>query len=535
VIQVRPSQFLITEFEKPSGRNNLLKIEQKELENRQVEITVEVPEEMVAKAMQKTARHLSKQVKIPGFRPGKAPYDVIVGRLGEDAIFEEALDTLGQDVYTQALEEAELNPVSTGSFNDIISRDPLVLQYTVPLHPVVELGTYEDLRLDFSEPEITKEAEQEVLTMLQQSRAVIEPVDRPAQLSDLVVVDLHGTLVPTEDDPDEEDLELTHEHGINLLISEETDYPFAGIHEHLIGLESGKEVVIKHAFPDDDKYETLQGRTAEFALNCLDVKSRELPELSDELAAEIGEFESLEDMRKRIQEDLLNNARKNALDEFNRKVIEEIVEQAEILYPPVLLEEEITDMLQEVDRSFRQRNFSLTDQLKLENKTVQEFRDEIKPDAEARLNRSLVLGKIVEDQKISVKDAEINSEITQLRAQFPQTNNDIEQLLNHPVQRHRIELDLLTQKAVERISLIARGEYNPDEQPEEQASEGTDAEQKTAEEESAADISTEETPGDKPAENSETDSADTGVSNPVDSAEIDEGNETSEKDNPASK
>ncbi len=123
-------------------------------------------------------------------------------------------------------------------------------------------------------------------------------------------------------------------------------------------------------------------------------------------------------MRGRIREDLLSNARKNALDEYNRKVIEEIVEQAEINFPPVLLDEEITDMLQEVDRSFRQRNFSLTDQLKLENRTIQEFRDEIKPDAEARLKRSLVLGKIVEDQKISVDDAAINSEITQLRAQF---------------------------------------------------------------------------------------------------------------------
>lgn len=511
-----------------------MKIEQKELENRQVEITVEVPDEMVDKAMQKTARHLSKRVKIPGFRPGKAPYDVIVGRLGEDAIFEEALDTLGQDVYTQALDEAEINPVSTGSFNDIISRDPLVLQYTVPLHPVVELGTYQDLRIDFTEPEITDEAEQEVLTMLQQSRAVIEPVDRPAQLSDLVVVDLHGTLVPTGDEPDDEDLELTHEHGINLLISEETDYPFAGIHEHLIGLESGKEIVIKHTFPDDDKYETLQGRIAEFTFKCLDVKSRELPELSDELAAEIGEFENLQDMRGRIREDLLNNARKNALDEYNRKVIEEIVEQAEINFPPVLLDEEITDMLQEVDRSFRQRNFSLTDQLKLENRTIQEFRDEIKPDAEARLKRSLVLGKIVEDQKISVDDAEINSEITQLRAQFPQTNKDIEQLLNHPAQRHRIELDLLTQKAVERISLIARGQFNPDEQEEEMASKDSDKGEAAAGEASVEESSKGETPGKKKTKKTKTSSADTDVSESTVSGGMDEENATSEEEDPAS-
>lgn len=464
-----------------------MKIEQNELENRQVELTVEVPEEEVASAMRKAARKLSKQMKVPGFRPGKAPYDIILHRLGEDTVFEEALETLGQEVYSSALEEADINPSAVGSFNDIVSREPLVLKYTVPLQPIVELGRYDDIRIDFSEPEVDEEREQEVLTMLQQSRAVIEPVERPAELSDLVVVDVHGTLIPDEEsDETEEDQHLAHEHGITLLLSEETTFPFKGIHEHLIGLENEQEKEIEYTFPDDYDDEKLQNRTAKFTVKCLDVKSRKIPELTDELAAELGEFENLEDMKEKVRANIQESAKQAALEEYNRELISKIVDDSEIVFPPILLEQEIDDMLQEVDQNLQQRNFSLSDQLKLENKTIDDFRKEVEPDAEFRLKRSLVLGKVLELQEISVENEEIEAEINTIRTQLGQTNDQIENWLNHPVQRHRIMMDLLTQKTIERLSLIARDEYNPEEEVEEQeetpaAEEDSEEEKKTPE------------------------------------------------------
>ncbi|MBN1266883.1 MAG: trigger factor [Anaerolineales bacterium] len=454
-----------------------MKIEQNELENRQVELTIEVPEEMVTAAMKKTARKLSSQVKVPGFRPGKAPYDILLHRLGEDTVFEEALESLGQEVYSKALEEADINPSSIGSFNDIVSREPLVLKYTVPLQPIVELGSYEDIRIDFTDPEINEEREQEVLTMLQQSRAVIEPVERPAQLSDLVVVDVHGELLPKEGiDETEEDRHLAEEHGITLLVSEEGNYPFKGIYEHLIGLESELEKEIEYTFPGDYEDEQLRNRTAMFTIKCLDVKSRELPELTDELVSELGDFENLEDMKGKIRADILETEKRQALEEYNRELISKIVEGAEIDYPPILLEEEIDEMLQEVDQNLRQRKFSLAEQLKLENKTIQDFRKDIEPDAEFRLKRSLVLGKALDLQKIRVENDEIEAEISNLRAQFPQSNAEIEKLLNHPVQRQRILMDLLTRKTIDRLSLIARDKYSPEEETKEL--EGTSAAEK---------------------------------------------------------
>jgi trigger factor len=123
-------------------RSDLLKIEVQEMEDRQVRLTVEVPNERLEKAMHSAARSLSRQTRIPGFRPGKAPYQVILNKMGEGVILEEALENLGQEIYRQALDESELEPFAPGTMDEIVSREPLVLRYTVPLKPIVELDEY---------------------------------------------------------------------------------------------------------------------------------------------------------------------------------------------------------------------------------------------------------------------------------------------------------------------------------------------------------------------------------------------------------
>jgi trigger factor len=133
-----------------------LNIQTKELEHRQVQLTVEVPEDQKSAAMRAAARRLSKQAKIPGFRPGKAPYDVIVGKFGQEVVFEEALEQLGQDVYRKSLEELDLDPYAPGSLDEVVSRNPLVIQYTVPLTPEIDLGDYHSVRIPFEEPRMKR-------------------------------------------------------------------------------------------------------------------------------------------------------------------------------------------------------------------------------------------------------------------------------------------------------------------------------------------------------------------------------------------
>ncbi|MGB2895667.1 MAG: trigger factor family protein, partial [Anaerolineales bacterium] len=185
-----------------------MKIERQDLENRQVELQVEVASDQIQTAMRAAARRLSRGTKIPGFRPGKAPYEVILGKFGEDVIFEEALDSLGQEIYRDALEETEIEPYAPGSLDEIIREDPLKLRYTVPLAPDVDLGTYRDIRIPFEDAEVTDEAFEEALEEIRQRQALIEPVNRPAEETDLVIVDLSGELLDPEDEEDAKLLDM---------------------------------------------------------------------------------------------------------------------------------------------------------------------------------------------------------------------------------------------------------------------------------------------------------------------------------------
>ncbi len=186
-----------------------MKVETKDLEDRQVEITVEVPSDRVQKAMQAAARKLSRRIKIPGFRPGKAPYPVVLNKVGEEQVFEEALDALGQEVYQSALDEAEIDPYAPGALEEVVSRDPLVLRYSVPLAPEIELGTYRDLRLAYEISEVTDESVEDVMEDLRQGQALIEPVDRAAEMDDVVVLDVEGEL--QDDGASDEDRLLDRE------------------------------------------------------------------------------------------------------------------------------------------------------------------------------------------------------------------------------------------------------------------------------------------------------------------------------------
>ncbi len=432
-----------------------MKVETKDLENRQVQLTVEVPQDKVQAAMRAAARRLGKSTRIPGFRPGKAPYEILLHRLGEDTVFEEALEGLGQEVYRQALEDAALEPFAPGIMEEVISRSPLVLRYTVPLAPEIELGEYRELRIPYEEPEIEDEAVDEAMDELRQSQALIEPAERPAQMGDVLVVDVQVTLrEPGEDEP----TTLLTEEGVSLLLEEDLDWPIPGIAQSLVGMEAGQERDLEHTFPEDYRSEELRGRVVDVHVKCHEVKSRLVPEWSDELAKNLGDFESLLDLRIKVREGLQEAAERRVREEYAQKVVEAVVDAAKVSYPPTLLNEEINDMLMDLARQLRSQNLSLEDYLKIEGKSEQELYEELKPRAEERLKRALVLGKIVEVEGLTVSDEEIDQEIEAIAEPFGKGAENLRKAFNTPDGRNRIRMRLLTTKAIDRLIAIARGE-----------------------------------------------------------------------------
>lgn len=435
-----------------------MKVDTNELADRQVELTVEVPSDQLQIALQKAARRISKQMKIPGFRPGKAPYGVVANKVGEDVLLEEVIDEIGQDVYRQALDEADIEPFAAGILQEIVSQRPLVLRYSVPLSPKIELGDYRSLRIPHEEREVEDEAVEEVMEELRQSQALIEPVERPLQMGDVAVVDVEADLLKPDED---EEGRLLEDKSASILLEEETDWPVPGIAERLLGLSVEEEAEFDFQFPEDYGNEDLRGKEARFKLRCVDVKSRILPEWSDSLAQNLGDYEDLLALRIGVRERLQEQQERQTRQDYQDEVMETILEQAEIVYPPSLLEREIDDMIHDLGHRLERQGLTLDQYLELEGKEQDELREEIKPEAESRLLRGFALGQLVEEEGLEVGETEIEAALDKVVEPLGEQAEQLRTQLNTPAYRRQIELDLLTEKAVEQLAAIARGEDPP--------------------------------------------------------------------------
>jgi trigger factor len=430
-----------------------LNIQREDLPDRQLKLTVEIPAEQLEGARRTAARKLAERTRIPGFRPGKAPYEMIVRKLGDEAVFEEALEIVGQQTYREALEHESIDPYAPGSLDEVVSREPLVLRYTVPLSPEVDLGTYRELRIAQDKPAVKDEAVEAFMEELRTRQAVIEPAARAAALGDLVVLDAHGTIEEAGGHTD-----LMDEHGITLLLQEETNWPFTGIAAHLVGLSAGEDKHVAYRFPDDYTTQDLRGKTAHFSFHVNEVKSRSLPEWSDDVARGLGGFENLDDLRGKVRQSLQEQADRKAESDFAAQVVERVVQTASLTFPPILVQEETDSMLQDLDRRLQSQKLSLADYLRIEKKTLEEVRKDLEPPARQRVQRALVLGKVVGVEGLDAAPEEIEAQFEVMARAFGATSDDIRRALDNPAGRRRIALDLLTEKAITRLVAIARGE-----------------------------------------------------------------------------
>jgi trigger factor len=225
-----------------------------------------------------------------------------------------------------------------------------------------------------------------------------------------------------------------------------------------MGMESGQEASFEYTFPEDYPTEDMRGKKATFQITCQEVKSRHVPEWSDDLARSIGDFDDLLNLRIQVRKDLTAESERQAEAMHARQVVEAVVEGATITYPPMLLEEEQSNMLRDLERRLRLQNLSLEDYLKIEKKTKEEFIEELEPQARERLKRALVLGKVVEVEELEVAGKEIDDEVEKIVSQLGDTSEKTKQLFDNPSGRREIEIDKLTEKAIQYLVAIAKDE-----------------------------------------------------------------------------
>ena len=443
-----------------------MKIKSEIQENHLIKLDVEVEPEVLERSKQRAAKNLAKRVKIPGFRPGKAPYNIIQKHIGDAAILENALDLLMDDIYPQIIEEADIKPYGPGSLENVVSLDPPQFEFTVPLAPKVTLGDYKKIRVDYEAKTVGQEDIDKVLDNLRDNQAVIETVTRKAKEGDMVYIKLSGEKI--EEEP-EGNKELFKERSFPVVIEKkDTDtaqeWPFPGFSRKLIGLAAEEEKIIEYKFNKDYEYEDLQNVKAKYTVVVEEVKSRTLPEVDDDFAKSVGEYETAEALIKEITESLEKNFLEESNAEFDSKVIDKLVEQAEIKFPPQMLEHEINHFVQDLEQRLSSQGLSMDLYLKSREMDEAGLREEISPSAQERLNRGLSLMEVAAQEEITLTSEEVEAKtqetLNEFRQMFPE--EDIKKIASGESLQNLVSniiTDEVTKRTLERLRAIAKGEY----------------------------------------------------------------------------
>ncbi|MGD0575538.1 MAG: trigger factor [Anaerolineales bacterium] len=430
-------------------------------------LTVEAEAEILEGAMKRAARKLADRASIPGFRKGKAPYSVVISHLGQQAVFDEAVDLLGPEVYRKALDESGLSPARAGTLEDIVSREPLVLKFTVPLQPEVALGDYRQVRVPFALPPMPAEDVERMMENLRQSQTILEPVSRPAQEGDVLVakvqvqaLDSQGKLSPLpaamKAGPDDQS-------GEEVELSEDVGGRFPGAGAAIFGIREGESREIEFTYPEAFPVSTLQGVHARLFLTCLAVKARRVPEWSEDLVKSVSEYSTVEELQAGVRTSLEAKVKRDAEGDYASRVIDQMIQGGSVRYPNAILREEIDKMVKSLARSLEREGVTLDTYLKGRPEGRPGLEKELEPRARERLTRGLYLADLAQKEQLEVPEGDVDQRVrnTLASVQSKADPKQLEQMLRDPALHEIIYEDLLNDRVVERIIAIGKGEAPP--------------------------------------------------------------------------
>ncbi|MCC9077261.1 trigger factor [Litorilinea aerophila] len=465
-----------------------LKVSTEPKENRQLEMTIEVEQERVDQELRKAARKLAGQYRIPGFRKGKAPYHIVAQYVGLPALFNEFIEKLGEEVYRQALEQEQIEPYAPASL-DIASLEPLTYRLTIPLEPKVDLGDYRSLRLEEEEPVVEEAEIEEQLKQYLEQYAGWQEVDRPSQYGDMLTIDVKSVLVQ-EDAAEGEETVVLDETDWDVTLDQENPMEPPGFDEALLGMRPGEEKEFVLSWPEDSQ-SIYAGKQARFHVKLHKIQAYEQPELNDDFAKLVGpDFETLDDLKESIRQSLLEEKKREAEQEYLEKALDLLVEQSQMEYPPVVVEDQLDAMVQEFERQLRQFGIeSLESYLQQTGQSLEEYRESLREAAERVARRNLVISELYQAEGLEVTDEDIEERIKEMfgeeaDSQDPSTQGLI-QIMRQGAGRSILESQILQEKALQRLLAIVRGEELPPpgqkEDGQESTEEGEPAEQASAE------------------------------------------------------
>jgi trigger factor len=424
-----------------------VKVTLERLPESRVSLDIEVEQDQVEKSLDVAYRRLAPQVRVPGFRPGKAPRNMIERQIGRQRLMSEALDDLVPKVYNEAIESEDVDAIAQPELESV-ELEPVRLKFTVPVRPTIDPGDYRSVRVEKKPVEITDEQVQEQIDMLRRRHATHAPVERPVQWDDILIADVKGE-VDGEQFVEDENAEFPLREGATLLVE--------GLAEAFVGMKKGDEKSVELEMPEDFQVERLQGKQATFTISLREVKEEQLPDADDDLANQVDaeSFPTLEALTTRIRESLTEQAQREADAEFESEVVEKMVEGATLEYPKVLVESEIDRLVEQSTGGDRQ---SYATYLQRVGRSEAEFRESLRETAEARVKRSLILSQIAEAEGIEVSEDEIAAEIDSIAEPMGDDAERFKEMFSSPEGNASVRRNLLNKKLSERLAAIASGE-----------------------------------------------------------------------------
>jgi trigger factor len=367
-----------------------------------VQVEVEVSADLVGRGMQRAARGLAREMRMPGFRKGKAPPSLVIQRLGFGTVLQEAIRESLPEWYEQGLLRSGVSPIGDPNI-EIVSApegegEPLEFKFEIGVRPKAILGEYKGLEVGRAEPEPDEEIVDREIERIREGFTKLEPVERAAADGDVLLVDFEGLLGGKAFEGGKASDYLLELGGGQLI---------EGFEEQLVGASAGEERKVEVTFPEDYQAEKLAGEDAVFTVEVKEVREKILPELDDDFASEASEFDTLEELRADIAKRVGEAVGERAAQDFRVAAVDAAVDAATIELPDDLVAARAQERWERVERQLAARGMSPDAYLQMQGKTREELLEESKPDAERELKREAVLAAIAEAEGIEVSDEEM--------------------------------------------------------------------------------------------------------------------------------
>lgn len=412
-------------------------------ENNDVKFTIEFSAEEFENAQIKAYQQNKDKFQIDGFRKGKAPRSIIEKRYGEGVFFEDAIDELFRENYGKALAELELEVIDSprAEFGKIAKGEGFSATITVACYPIVDVKDYKGVEIDKVVQEVKDEDIDKEIEALQKRNARMVLVERPAKEGDTLLLDYSGFVGDDQFEggtAERQELKL----GSGMFIP--------GFEEQLVGATPGEKKDVTVTFPEDYHAEDLAGKEAVFHCLVHEIKEEQLPELDDEFAKDVSEFDTLGELKNSTRERLEKYAKASEERQMQDAALAKVVEANEVEIPSVMIEDEIDRMIQELDQQLRYQGLSVDQYVEFVGKDAKAFRDELRPDAERQVKTRMLLNGIAEAEKIEVSQEELEKELEDMAVQYQTTADKLKEMIG--VENiNFLQKDMKIKKAIEFI------------------------------------------------------------------------------------